>query len=325
MKLLQRAKVILRIELSTTSHRERWISAIGSFIAIALLYWVSSIFLAPNQAAMMAFSMGASAVLLFAVPHGPLSQPWPMIGGNILSAIIGVACALWIHPPLLAAALAVSMAILCMHYLRCLHPPGGATALIAVLGGDSVHQLGWQFVLTPITLNVAIMLFVAVGFNYFFAWRRYPMFLAARTMSSTQPSTGAAEEFTLSHADIRYALSSMDSFIDINEADLLRIYQVAITRQQQQRIDPSALEVGRYYSNGRLGEVWSIRRIVDASPVKADKRGMVLYRVAAGHEKRDSGYCSREDFSRWARYEVVKDGDRWQRRDDQHDAAKEAG
>lgn len=318
MTLLNRAKAMLKVELSTTSHRERWISAIGSFIAIALLYWVSSLFLAPNQAAMMAFSMGASAVLLFAVPHGPLSQPWPTVGGNILSAVIGVACAQWIHPPLVAAALAVSTAILCMHYLRCLHPPGGATALIAVLGGDSIHQLGWQFVLTPIALNVAIMLAVAVAFNYFFTWRRYPMSLAARTTSQAQTPSAAAEEFSLSHGDIRYALSSLDSFIDINEADLVRIYQVAIQHQQQQRIEPSQLEVGRFYSNGRLGEVWSIRRIVDASPVKADKRGMVLYRVAAGHEKRDSGYCSREDFSRWARYEVVKDGERWRRIDDQN-------
>ena len=76
-----------------------------------------------------------------------------------------------------AAALAVALAIGAMHYLNCIHPPGGATALSAVIGGDAIHQLGFQYVLTPVLLNVIIVLIVAILFNYPFHWRRYPLAL----------------------------------------------------------------------------------------------------------------------------------------------------
>lgn len=119
-------------------------------------------------------SMGSSAVLLFAVPHGPLSQPWSVFGGHLVSAIVGVTCVKLIPAPMLAAALAVALAIGAMHYLRCVHPPGGATALGAVVGGDAVHQLGYQFVITPVMLNATTILLVALLFNAPFPWRRYP-------------------------------------------------------------------------------------------------------------------------------------------------------
>jgi CBS-domain-containing membrane protein len=121
--------------------------------------------------------MGASAVLLFAVPHGALSQPWPVLGGHVISALIGVSCAKFIPLPLLAAAFSVALAIGAMHYLNCIHPPGGATALSAVIGGDAIHQLGFQYVLTPVLLNTIIVLIVAILFNYPFHWRRYPLAL----------------------------------------------------------------------------------------------------------------------------------------------------
>lgn len=121
--------------------------------------------------------MGASAVLLFAVPHGQLSQPWSVFGGHILSAIVGVTCARWIPNEMLAASTAVGAAIGVMYYLRCIHPPGGATALVAVIGGEGIHSLGYQFVITPILINVCVMLVVAVLYNYLFAWRRYPISL----------------------------------------------------------------------------------------------------------------------------------------------------
>jgi CBS-domain-containing membrane protein len=62
-----------------------------------------------------------------------------------------------------------------MHYLNCLHPPGGATALSAVIGGQAVHQLGYQYLLTPVLLNVVTLLLIAIVFNYPFRWRRYPL------------------------------------------------------------------------------------------------------------------------------------------------------
>ncbi|MCB1800188.1 MAG: HPP family protein [Gammaproteobacteria bacterium] len=156
------------------THAEKWLSAAGGMVGISGVVLISQAELGPMGSASVIGSMGASAVLLFAVPHGPLSQPWSVFGGHLVSAIIGVACLKLIPAPTLAAAIAVAAAIAAMHYLRCIHPPGGATALSAVVGGDAVHQLGFQFVLTPVMLNAITILVVAFLFNAPFAWRRYP-------------------------------------------------------------------------------------------------------------------------------------------------------
>jgi CBS domain-containing membrane protein len=104
---------------------------------------------------MLMAPLGASAVLLFAVPASPLAQPWSIIGGNIVSALVGVTCAQWISDPLLAAPLATALAIGAMFALCCLHPPGGAIALTAALGGPAITAAGYQFVLRPVALNLA--------------------------------------------------------------------------------------------------------------------------------------------------------------------------
>jgi CBS-domain-containing membrane protein len=106
-------------------------------------------------------SMGASAVLLFVVPEGPLSTPWALLGGHGLSAVVGVLCARWIPDPAWAAALAVGLAIWIMAICRCTHPPGGATALSAVVGGSAVQSLGLEYVLTPVLVNAVTLLCVA--------------------------------------------------------------------------------------------------------------------------------------------------------------------
>lgn len=157
------------------THAEKWLSAMGGLLGILCIVSISQSQLGLAGSTSIIASMGATAVLLFAVPHGPLSQPWPVFGGHIVSAIIGVACSQWIPLPALAAAVSVAVAITSMHYLRCIHPPGGATALSAVVGGDAVHQLGFQFVLTPVALNAMMILAVAFVFNAPFVWRRYPV------------------------------------------------------------------------------------------------------------------------------------------------------
>lgn len=114
---------------------------------------------------MLMAPLGASAVLLFAVPASPLAQPWSIMGGNIVSALVGVTCAQWVADPLLAAALATALAIGAMFALRCLHPPGGAIALTAVLGGPVITAAGYRFVLLPVALNSMVLLLAAIVFN----------------------------------------------------------------------------------------------------------------------------------------------------------------
>lgn len=211
--------------LNSASHGEKWISAVGGFIGILAVLWISSSVLDQHGAAMVIASMGASSVLLFAVPHGALSQPWALLGGNVISAFIGVSCARYVGDPYLAAALAVGLAIGAMYYLRCLHPPGGATALVAVLGGESVQQLGYGFVLTPVLENALVLLAVAVLVNLPFRWRRYPVGFA-RPDAAVEEQEG--EKALIAHSDLVYALSQLDSFIDVSEQDLIRIYTLAV-------------------------------------------------------------------------------------------------
>jgi CBS-domain-containing membrane protein len=227
--ILHRILALLqRPEQHSASHAEKLISTAGGFLGVLLVLMVSARILDFHGAALVVASMGASAVLLFATPHSALSQPWPVLGGHLISAFIGITCAKLLANPLYAGALAVSLSIAAMHYLRCLHPPGGATALVSVVGGEPVRALGYWFLLTPVLANVLIILAVAVAANYPFRWRRYPAWLSADVPAAGHEAQ--AEKCMIAHSDLVYALSEMDSFIDVTEEDLLQIYQLAVRR-----------------------------------------------------------------------------------------------
>lgn len=147
--------------------------AIGGAIAISCVLAVSRWCVGLNGAALLVASMGASAVLLFGMPEGALSRPWSVFGGHVISACIGVACAKGITDASRAAPLAVGLAILGMSICRCTHPPGGATALSAVIGGPVIHDMGLKYVFTPVLLNACVML--AVAWLIHLPTERYPL------------------------------------------------------------------------------------------------------------------------------------------------------
>lgn len=206
------------------SWREKLVSLAGGFVSILAILLVSHHVFGLTGAPMLVGSMGASAVLLFAVPHGALSQPWPLVAGHLVSAVIGVTCTRFIGNREVAAACAVGLAIAVMHQFKFIHPPGGATALAAVMGGPAVTALGYSFVWRPVLLNMVTILVVAVLFNLPFPWRRYPAHLARR-----RPPL-PADTLSPTHAELLDALRSLDSFIDISEADLRRLVDLLTTR-----------------------------------------------------------------------------------------------
>ena len=149
----------------------------GGFAGIAALAWAGRLFYDGSDLSLLIGSMGASAVLLYGAPRSPLAQPRNLVGGHVVSALIGVACWKLLHPyPWLAAAAAVATAIAVMHAARMLHPPGGATALIAVVGSPSLHDLGFYYVLVPATAGPLVLLVVALLVNNLAPGRRYPEF-----------------------------------------------------------------------------------------------------------------------------------------------------
>ncbi|GMQ99433.1 MAG: hypothetical protein BMS9Abin18_0251 [Zetaproteobacteria bacterium] len=128
----------------------------SAFICLSLIVLVCRYFLPGIGAPVLAASMGAAAVLMFAAPTSPMARNWSFVAGNLVSALIGVTVFQWAGDAFWAGALAVAASIFVMHFLRCQHPPGGATALVAVIGGAQVHQLGYLYVLAPIGINVLI-------------------------------------------------------------------------------------------------------------------------------------------------------------------------
>lgn len=289
---------LLGLELTPNRHREKLISAAGGLLGILLVMAVSAHFVGASSAGMMVASMGASAVLLFAVPHGSLSQPWPVLGGQLLSAAVGVTCARLIPDARIAAPVAVGLAIGLMYYARCIHPPGGATALTAVLGGPALQALGYRYVLTPVLLNTLIILVVAVVVNAPFPWRRYPAALVKRS-PPPRPEVPA-----ISQEHLAYALRQMGSLIDVSEEDLAEIYALAQHHARGTHLSPAQIRVGGCYTNGRADSLWAIRQVVQEVRGTSPEHDLVLYRVVAGHEGKGHGTCTRSALALWAREEV---------------------
>jgi len=210
------------------NYREKLISALGGFVGIFCVLMVSQWLLDPDVSVMIVPSMGATAVLLFAAPHAPFSQPWNVLGGHAVSAIIGVACWKWIPDTHLAASVSVGLAIGAMYLARCIHPPGGATALAAVIGSEKLHQSGFAYEYDPIMLNAVAIVLVALVFNGLFKWRRYPAHLHSREKTV---ASEVQQYEPIKHEDFVYALSHIDTFVDISEDDLLEIYRLATKRQ----------------------------------------------------------------------------------------------
>ncbi len=155
-------------------HEIAW-SWIGAFFGIGLVAWVNQFFFESLDHSLMIGSFGASAVLVYGAVRSPLAQPRNLVGGHIVSAAVGVICWKLFHPyPWLAQAVAVASATALMHATRTLHPPGGATALIAVIGSDRIHNLGFLYVLIPATVVPLVLLAVALVVNNIPKSRRYP-------------------------------------------------------------------------------------------------------------------------------------------------------
>lgn len=288
----------------STSYQEKLISAVGATLALLLVYWITHQALGGDTALWVTGSMGATTVLVFAMPHGMLSQPWSVVGGHLVSAAVGVACATWLPLGAWVAALAVGASIFLMMVLRCLHPPGGATAMIAVLGGPAIQQAGFGFLLYPILLDALVIVAAALLFNNLFHWRRYPLALARYQVQRTP---GIAPE------DFHYALRQMNAYVDIEFDDLLHLVELANEHAKSHGVSEADLVESGCYSNGLPGSNWAVRQILFILPRRPGRSGRVRYRVVAGNGLGAEGICRLSEFALWARYRVELADDGWHR------------
>ena len=147
----------------------------ASLVGISLCSYVSSRYFEPQDWTLLLGSFGASAVLVYAAISSPMAQPRNLVGGHMLSGFMGVlSYQLWGSTPWLAAGLGVSGAIVAMLVTRTVHPPGGATALLAVIGGPKLHALRYLYVLVPAGAGACLLLLVALVVNNLARHRRYP-------------------------------------------------------------------------------------------------------------------------------------------------------
>jgi len=152
-------------------------SWLGAFLGISAVALIHTNMLAGTDLVMVIGSFGASAVLIYGAISSPLAQPRNLVGGHILSAIIGVACYQLLGGHLwLASSISVATAIAAMQLTKTLHPPGGATALIAVIGSSKIHALGYLYALVPAGLGALVMLIIALLVNNIPRSRQYPVF-----------------------------------------------------------------------------------------------------------------------------------------------------
>lgn len=211
---------IFRPILAGASFPARLIGCLGAALCIALTIIIcAQTPFRPADLPIIVAPLGASAVLIFAVPASPLAQPWPVIGGNVISALVGVAAFKMIGNPALAAGIAVGLAILAMSLARCLHPPGGAAALTAVIGSHEIHSVGYEFAFLPVGINSIALVTLAV---FFHRW-------SGHSYPHRAPAALAAAPAGFHQADIDAALADMHENFDISREDL----DILLSRAEQ--------------------------------------------------------------------------------------------
>lgn len=204
------------------SNKEMLLAAALAFIATYLCVTITAFITSVDHAPLFVASIGATAVLIFAVPTSPLAQPWPLIGGHLFSASIGVFCFQMIPSFMLALAVAVSLSILVMQFTRSLHPPAGAATLGVLLGTPEIQSLGYWYVLDPVMINVVVMLLLGLILNNMVPGRRYPNKPVSHRKNKQED--WVSEKALFNQNDLKAALSDMGSFVDVSYADLNRIY-----------------------------------------------------------------------------------------------------
>jgi CBS domain-containing membrane protein len=218
------------------SHAELNRSVAAAFLGLAFTAGFTWLLRGDPALPLLVTPIAASTVILFAIPHSPLAQPWSFAGGSFLSALVGLACAMALHEPMLAGLLAVPLAIWVMGRLACLHPPAGAQALAFALTGRALLAQGWRHAVLPLLLNLVGMLIAALAANNLLAGRRYPFRSEAKKAHATEDETPIART-GIRHEDLHYAMTRIDSFLDIAEQDLVEVYSLATQHAFQRATD----------------------------------------------------------------------------------------
>ncbi|MDD5632417.1 MAG: HPP family protein [Methylococcales bacterium] len=207
------------------SIKGKLLSVISCFSAILIVAWVTQKFGLSAAYPVIVASMGASAVILFIMPGSPLAQPWPLVGGHLISAVIGITCAHLLADTTIASACASGASVFAMLLLRCLHPPAAATALTPIIAGNHASFINYSFALMPVGINVAIMLIMGIAINRWVLRFEYPTVPHPVDNKKHKHSTliQPSQRTGISEQDLEQALENMDIFMDVSTGDLSKL------------------------------------------------------------------------------------------------------
>lgn len=213
------------LTLPGATWRDRFLACVGATFGLGVTGLICSLLLGDRQHLPLLFGpMGASALLIFAVPTSPMAQPWPIIGGNSISGAIGLAVGAFVHEPAFAAALAVGVSIAVMSFMRCLHPPGGAIALSSAIGGSAIGLQGLGSAVASIGFGATILTLNGLVFHKLLSRHGYPhvpMAPLPNLHGTTDPPPRSRVGFT--EKDIEAALLDVGEAFDIDREDLARL------------------------------------------------------------------------------------------------------
>ncbi len=292
------------------SHGELHRSVAAAFFGIAFTAGFTMLCRGDTTLPLLLTPMAASAVILFAIPHSPLAQPWSFIGGSVIAALVGLACAVAIREPIVAGVLAVPVSIWAMGRLACLHPPAGAQALAFALSGRALLAQGWRHALLPLVLNLAGMLIAAFIANNVVAGRRYP-FRSQPKMSHATRDEEVIARTGIRHEDLHYAMTQIDTFLDVAERDLVEVYSVAAEHAFRRATalrcgDVMARDIVSVRSTIELESAWQLLQThrFKGLPVIDDSRcvlGIVTQADFVRHAEGVRGICMAERLRRLLR------------------------
>jgi CBS domain-containing membrane protein len=279
---------VFRPILPGATGRGRILACLAALVGIFLTGWIAALVHGDGEALpWIVAPMGASAVLLFAVPASPMAQPWPIIGGNSLSALTGFAVGEALGHGAIACGIGVALAIGVMSVTRSLHPPGGAAALTGVIGGALVSDAGWWFPLAPVALDASVLVAVGWAFHRFFSGHPYPH---AKAPASPTQDPLPTVRVGVRDEDLDAVLARVGETFDIDRADL-RALLSQLELQVLSRRHPD-LSCGEIMSR----DVISVAR--DADPAVARKllldSGVRLLPVLDADERPVGGVGLRE-------------------------------
>ena len=246
---------------------EQWKTLGASFITLIIITQLSNWLLPLDHLLLLVASIGASIILVFVLPNSPVSQPYPLLLGNFISALIGVACAYLPLDLYLMSAICICLCLLAMFVLNCIHPPAGATAMMPVIVGPEAVG-GFYFALFPVFINMAVLVIFGSLFNRLWLKREYPV----TPIPEQDPVHKHKDKTPLARLgivkdDLAGALNEYQAFLNITEKDLANVVGLAQQKAYHRRFgairckDIMSKDVITVKYDTELEQAWALLRL----------------------------------------------------------------